>query len=78
MALDGGCACMNISASRRVLRFGSFEADVRAGELRKQGLKIKLQDYIDRYQMTATRGTTRGPSDARGNPPEALASRHLR
>src|SRR5207237_7187720 len=35
---------MNISASRRVLRFGSFEADVRAGELRKQGLKIKLQD----------------------------------
>jgi len=35
---------MNISASRRVLRFGPFEADVRAGELRKQGLKIKLQD----------------------------------
>jgi len=26
------------------LRFGSFEANARAGELRKQGLKVKLQD----------------------------------
>jgi len=30
--------------SPRVLRFGAFEADVRAGELRKHGLKIKLQE----------------------------------
>src|SRR5437016_2747144 len=28
----------------RILRFGSFEADMRAGELRKQGLKVRLQD----------------------------------
>ena len=28
----------------RILRFGSFEADVRAGELHKQGLKVRLQD----------------------------------
>jgi len=28
----------------RVLRFGSFEANVRAGELRKRGLKVRLQD----------------------------------
>ena len=26
------------------LRFGVFEVDLRSGELRKQGLKIKLQD----------------------------------
>ena len=28
----------------RVFRFGAFELDVRAGELRKHGLKIRLQD----------------------------------
>jgi TolB-like protein/DNA-binding winged helix-turn-helix (wHTH) protein/Flp pilus assembly protein TadD len=28
----------------KVIRFAVFEADVRAGELRKQGLRIKLQD----------------------------------
>src|SRR5262249_15791169 len=27
-----------------ILRFGIFEADIRAGELRKQGVRIKLQD----------------------------------
>jgi TolB-like protein/DNA-binding winged helix-turn-helix (wHTH) protein/Flp pilus assembly protein TadD len=32
------------SATVRVVRFGAFEADLQAGELRKQGLKIKLQD----------------------------------
>ncbi len=30
--------------SREVFRFGAFEADVRAGELRKQGVRIKLQE----------------------------------
>ena len=28
----------------RILRFGPFEADLRAGELRKQGMKVKLQE----------------------------------
>src|SRR3989454_12792108 len=28
----------------RVIRFGDYEADLRAGELRKQGVKIKLQE----------------------------------
>ena len=28
----------------QVLRFGSFEANMRAGELRKRGLKVRLQD----------------------------------
>lgn len=30
--------------SKEVLRFGTFELDSRAGELRKKGVKIKLQD----------------------------------
>jgi DNA-binding winged helix-turn-helix (wHTH) protein len=30
--------------SRSILRFGVFEVDVRAGELRKQGMRIKLQE----------------------------------
>src|SRR5216117_1530880 len=30
--------------SRPILRFGVFEVDVRAGELRKQGMRIKLQE----------------------------------
>ncbi len=29
---------------RRAIRFGAFEVDLRAGELRKHGLKIKLQE----------------------------------
>src|SRR6266702_3724671 len=34
----------NESASSTIIRFGMFELDVRAGELRKQGVKIKLQE----------------------------------
>src|SRR5712692_1968517 len=30
--------------SHSILRFGVFEVDVRAGELRKQGVRIKLQE----------------------------------
>src|ERR1700674_3864796 len=30
--------------SRSILRFGVFEVDVRAGEVRKQGVRIKLQE----------------------------------
>src|SRR5437773_9259354 len=32
------------SSSSQIIRFGTFELDVRAGELRKQGVKIKLQE----------------------------------
>ena len=32
------------SVSRRLIRFGTFEADLAARELRKNGLKIRLQD----------------------------------
>ncbi len=34
----------NLNSSRESARFGVFELDLRAGELRKQGLKIKLQE----------------------------------
>ena len=30
--------------ARPVIRFGTFEADVRSGELRKRGVKIKVGD----------------------------------
>jgi DNA-binding winged helix-turn-helix (wHTH) protein len=33
-----------IANSARVIRFGVFEVDLRAGELRNSGLKIKLQE----------------------------------
>jgi DNA-binding response OmpR family regulator len=31
-------------APRRILGFGSFEVDLASGELRREGLKVKLQD----------------------------------
>ena len=34
----------NASTHSQVIRFGGFELDLRAGELRKQGVKIKLQE----------------------------------
>ncbi len=40
---QGGCAVEESNRSHRGVRFGVFEVDLRSGELRKQGLKIKLQ-----------------------------------
>ena len=34
----------NSASSSRSIRFGSFELDLRAGELRKEGFKIRLQE----------------------------------
>ena len=34
----------NVSSNSQTIRFGTFELDVRAGELRKQGVKISLQE----------------------------------
>jgi DNA-binding winged helix-turn-helix (wHTH) protein len=39
-------------STRRLVRFGVFEVDLRAGELRKNGLKIKLQEQP--FQILAT------------------------
>src|SRR5690348_14169998 len=35
---------MEVSTQHRRLHFGAFEVDLRSGELRKYGLRIKLQD----------------------------------
>ena len=35
---------MRAEYTNNVVRFGVFEVDLRAGELRRQGLKVKLQD----------------------------------
>ena len=35
---------INFRLELRILRFGPFEADLHAGELRKQGMKVKLQE----------------------------------
>jgi DNA-binding response OmpR family regulator len=36
----------------RTVRFGAFEVDLRAGELRKNGIKIKLQEQPFRVLVT--------------------------
>src|SRR5437870_8638739 len=54
--------------SRGAVRFGVFEVDLRAGELRKRGVKIKLQDQpfqilqilLERTGEVATREEIRG------------------
>jgi TolB-like protein/DNA-binding winged helix-turn-helix (wHTH) protein/Flp pilus assembly protein TadD len=54
---------MSTSVSSRILQFGPFEAEVQAGELRKQGLKVRLQDQpfqilvmlLDRHGELVTR-----------------------
>src|SRR5262245_20027994 len=40
----GRCRMQNESSGPNVVRFGTFELDVRAGELHKQGVKIRLQE----------------------------------
>jgi TolB-like protein/Tfp pilus assembly protein PilF len=44
IAKPGGAPVPDASQSARIFRFGVFELDLRAGELRKRGLKIKLQE----------------------------------
>jgi DNA-binding winged helix-turn-helix (wHTH) protein len=54
---------------RRVFSFGQFEVDVRSGELRRQGIRIKLQDQpfqvlcmlLERPGDVVTRGNTAAP-----------------
>src|SRR5947209_18016852 len=39
-----GCGPMPISPSSQLVRFGPFELDLRAAELRKGGIKLRLQE----------------------------------
>jgi DNA-binding winged helix-turn-helix (wHTH) protein len=43
---------MQAGSTRRLLRFGVFEVDLKSGELRKQGLKMKLAEQP--FQVLAT------------------------
>ena len=40
----GRCFMAGVHSARATIRFGVFEADFRAGELRKRGVKVKLQE----------------------------------
>ena len=59
-----------------VVRFGAFEVDLRAKELRKHGLKIKLQDQPFRVlQLLLQRPgelVTEASCDAKSGPPIPL------
>lgn len=54
-----GLACMGIAPSHRRVRFGSFEVDEIAGELRKDGVKLRLQE-----NLTDSFGTSRSAAEA--------------
>jgi TolB-like protein len=43
-ALDVGIAMDRLRSSQQIVRFGSFELDQAAGELRKDGAKVRLQE----------------------------------
>ena len=42
--VEGSAPMTSVAGGSRVIRFGAFELDGHAGELRKQGLKIRLQE----------------------------------
>jgi hypothetical protein len=48
---------------RRAIKFGVFEADFAAGELRKNGTKIRLQDQP--FQVLALTGEDPAPSTSK-------------
>lgn len=52
----------NTAVGAAPIRFGTFELDVRAGELRRQGVRIKLQEQPLRIlQMLLASPRTAGP-----------------
>src|ERR1700686_960492 len=42
--IERGCSMSEASSVRKNIAFGIFEVDFQAGELRKRGLKIRLQE----------------------------------
>ena len=59
------------------IRFGIFEVDLRAGELRRQGLKVKLQEQPFPNFGDAAGVSRRGGNAGRG-PEKALAGEYIR
>jgi DNA-binding response OmpR family regulator len=63
--------------SSRIVRFGVFEVDLRAGELRRRGLKVKLQEQPLQV-LTALLEHPGEVVTRRGVAGQTLASGHLR
>ena len=61
------------SRARVVFRFGAFELLERDGELRKNGVRIKLQEQPFRVLYSRAAGKCRHGSDAGGVAAEAVA-----
>src|SRR5262245_31823134 len=59
----------------RVLRFGAFEADLQARELRKQGMQIKLQEHVSDSGISV--GTSWRDRHPAATPAKALAGGHF-
>jgi hypothetical protein len=59
-----------------VIRFGVFEADVESGELRKNGVKVKIQD-LPFPRAEAAAEPAPGGAQPRRTSPSALAGRSL-
>jgi hypothetical protein len=60
----------------RRYRFGAFEIDLLEGELRRQGLKVKLNEKP--FKVLASSGTGWAPGDAGRSSSAAVGGRHLR
>ena len=58
------------------VRFGAFEVDLASGELRKQGLRIRLQEQP--FAVLALARTTWRGSHPRGADPNSVAGRDSR
>lgn len=63
--------------SARIMRFGAFEVDLRTGELRKQGARIKLQEqpFLVLKILVARSGEIVSREELRS---EVLVSQHIR
>ena len=75
--LEEGNAAVASSSGTRLIQFGLFEADLRTGELRRNGAKIRLQEQPFQILIMLLRATGRS-----GEPGRAansfVASRYVR
>jgi hypothetical protein len=72
-----GTLVVNDKASR-IIKFGIFEVDVKAGELRRSGLKVKLQEAAIPSSNLVAGAPGRSYYPRGIAQQQALAGRHLR